>query len=201
MLVRIACLARECTSSLPLTLRLCRKTIAPNNIKLVNSYVLQMHTRYSLFVSHMRTGNVDAGAEQLSISSCLLLETPPLVVQIMSVYDTRYSTEAEESANADRSQIRPTVNANHPNNIPSSKTHAERLEIINSPPQRPLYREKNIYAGRARPPLGDAPASVGGGGGASNLVLSAIMRLKPIETPSMTASKMAQDIAPLRMDL
>ena len=38
------------------------------------------------------------GLEQLSMSSCLRLETPPLVVQIMSVYDTRYSTEAEESA-------------------------------------------------------------------------------------------------------
>jgi hypothetical protein len=57
------------------------------------------------------------GIEQLSMSSCLLLETPPLVVQIMSVYDTRYSTEAEESANADRNRTWPTVNANHPNNV------------------------------------------------------------------------------------
>ena len=52
------------------------------------------------------------------------------------------------------------------------------------------------------PPLpGDAPASLGGGGGASSLVLSAIIRLKPIETPSMTANRMAHDIAPLRIDL
>ena len=31
-------------------------------------------------------------------------------------------------------------------------------------------------------------------------MLSAIMRLKPIETPSMTARRMAHDIAPLRME-
>jgi hypothetical protein len=63
------------------------------------------------------------------------------------------------------------------------------------------YIEEKVYAGRARPPLGDAPASVGGGGGASSLVLSAIMRLNPIETPSITARRMAHDIAPLRIDL
>jgi hypothetical protein len=45
------------------------------------------------------------------------------------------------------------------------------------------------------------PASEGGGGGASSLVLSAIMRLKPIETPSMTARRIAQDMAPFRIDL
>ena len=134
------------------------------------------------------------------MSSCLHLETPPLVVQIMSVYDTRYSTEAEESANADRYQIWPTVNANHPNNILSSRTHAEGLEIIKLP-LLGHYVEGKVYAGRARPPLGEAPASVGGSGGASSLVLSAIMRLNPIETPSMTARRMAQDMAPLRIDL
>jgi hypothetical protein len=32
-------------------------------------------------------------------------------------------------------------------------------------------------------------------------VLSAIMRLKPIDTPSMTAKRIAHDIAPLRIDL
>jgi hypothetical protein len=61
-----------------------------------------------------------------------------------------------------------------------------------------------VYAATAMPPppLDDKPpASVGGGGGASSLVLSAIIRLKPIETPSMTASKMAHDMAPLRIDL
>jgi uncharacterized protein (UPF0261 family) len=51
------------------------------------------------------------------------------------------------------------------------------------------------------PPPDPAPTSLGGGGGASSLVLSAIMRLKPIDTPSMTASKIAQDIAPFRIDL
>lgn len=59
------------------------------------------------------------------------------------------------------------------------------------------------YAGRATPlpPVGEAPTSDGGGGGASSLVLSAIILLKPIETPSMTANRIAHDIAPLRIDL
>lgn len=64
-----------------------------------------------------------------------------------------------------------------------------------------MSNEREIYAGRAAAPLGEAPASAGGGGGRSSLVLSAIMRLKPMDTPSMTASRMAHDIAPLRIDL
>jgi hypothetical protein len=32
-------------------------------------------------------------------------------------------------------------------------------------------------------------------------VLSAIMRLNPIETPSITANRIAHDIAPFRIDL
>lgn len=43
--------------------------------------------------------------------------------------------------------------------------------------------------------------SLGGGGGISSLVFSAIILWKPIPTPSMTASRTAQPIAPLRMAL
>lgn len=62
----------------------------------------------------------------------------------MSVYDTRYSTEAEESANADRYRIRPTVYANHPNNIHSSGTHAERLWNYKTPPFGTLCGESKF---------------------------------------------------------
>jgi hypothetical protein len=43
--------------------------------------------------------------------------------------------------------------------------------------------------------------SLGGGGGISSLVFSAIILWKPIPTPSMTASRTAQPMAPLRMAL
>lgn len=43
------------------------------------------------------------------------------------------------------------------------------------------------------------PLLLGGGGGISNFVLSAIMRWKPIPTPSITAKRMAQPIAPFRI--
>ncbi len=116
------------------------------------------------------------------------------------VYDTRYSTEAEESANADRNRTWPAVNANHPRNVPLFKPHAERFLNYRAPLLGIISRNE-VYAGSARPPLDDAPASVGGGGGASSFVLSAIILLNPMETPSMTARRIAHDIAPLRIDL
>lgn len=48
-------------------------------------------------------------------------------------------------------------------------------------------------------PTADGLASCGGGG-TSSLVLSAIILLNPIPTPSMTAKSIAQDIAPFRID-
>lgn len=59
---------------------------------------------------------------------------------------------------------------------------------------------RHSYAGARRPSL---PALVlcGGGGGISSLVFSAIILWKPIPTPSITAIKMAQPIAPFRIAL
>jgi hypothetical protein len=57
-----------------------------------------------------------------------------------------------------------------------------------------------VYAAMAGAPNdGDSAAACGGGTGPSSLVLSAIILLKPIPTPSMTASNIAQDIAPFRI--
>lgn len=43
------------------------------------------------------------------------------------------------------------------------------------------------------------PALLGGGGGISNFVLSAIIRWKPIPTPSITARRIAHPMAPFRI--
>jgi hypothetical protein len=45
------------------------------------------------------------------------------------------------------------------------------------------------------------PAGAGGGAGISNLVFSAIIRWKPMPTPSITARRIAQPMAPLRTAL
>lgn len=60
---------------------------------------------------------------------------------------------------------------------------------------RPVYAQDNI------PPTaceGMASGAEAGGGGISSLVFSAIMRWKPIPTPSMTASSTAQPMALFR---
>jgi hypothetical protein len=87
------------------------------------------------------------------MSSCLRLETPPLVVQIMSVYDTRYSTEAEESA-----KRRPLPNLacgkcksiQITSSSSPSQSHAERLlEIIKLPLFGPIMsNEREILRGQ-----------------------------------------------------
>lgn len=115
----------------------------------------------------------------------------------------RYSTKAEESVNAARYQIWRAEYARSPNKhrMPSPRGDLTVSSIMVARCEK-FTPAVVVYAGRAMPPpLEGAPTSLGGGGGASSLVLSAIMRLKPIETPSMTASKMAQDMAPLRIDL
>lgn len=58
-------------------------------------------------------------------------------------------------------------------------------------------RVHKIYASAA---CGDVEEGCGiGGGGSSFVVFSAIILWKPIPTPSMTARRMAQPMAPLRM--
>jgi hypothetical protein len=59
-------------------------------------------------------------------------------------------------------------------------------------------RKKSIYASASLPSL-PADEFDGGGGGNSNFVPSAIILWKPMLTPSMTASKTAHPIAPLRI--
>lgn len=56
----------------------------------------------------------------------------------------------------------------------------------------------DVYATIPRPSIIDCSC---GGGGGSNRVFSAIMRWKPMPTPSMTASRIAQPMAPLRTAL
>lgn len=58
---------------------------------------------------------------------------------------------------------------------------------------------RGSQAGANRPSLPAEPVLLGGGGGSSNFVFSAIILWNPMPTPSMTANKMAHPIAPFRI--
>ena len=66
------------------------------------------------------------------------------------------------------------------------------------PPECRGEERRRVYAVAGRRP---SLPSLGGGGGISSFVFSAIILWKPMPTPSMTASRTAQPMAPLRMAL
>ena len=84
-------------------------------------------------------------------------------------------------------ECRPCLNPNmrlamHPN-------HTKRL----------FHAGTATHAGASLPSLPLTVLCCGGGGGNSKRVFSAIIRWKPIPTPSMTASSIAHPIAPFRI--
>ena len=85
-----------------------------------------------------------------------------------------------------------------PRNINASPLYMPAKPISASSNARTARRERQAAARRPSLPAA-SPPWLGGGGGSSNRVFSAIIRWNPIPTPSMTASKIAHPIAPLRI--
>lgn len=83
-------------------------------------------------------------------------------------------------------------NAAHPLAMQQSRHLAIRKQ---KPPRSSIF----TYAGARRPSDPILPVLVGGGGGNSSRVFSAIIRWKAMPTPSITANRIAHPIAPFRM--